>query len=530
MSVTDRRSTVREVFTMLDSQMIDQLKAVFSKLENQVELVVDSSSHDRQSELVEMLTGLAQTSKYIQLVQSGRMSDRPHFFIRYKGQENGISFTGVPGGHEFSSLVLAILNSDHKGKLPDQGLIDRIQRLKGPIHLKTYISLSCENCPDVVQALNLMTVFHSNMTHQMVDGAVAQKEVQELNIQGVPSVVSGTQLLSAGKVGLLELIERLEDQFGTQSRGAVQPIDLGEYNVVVVGAGPAGASAAIYAARKGLKTLVIAEKMGGQVQDTKGIENFISVPYTEGPQLSAHLAEHMSKYDIEILEHRRVESVQVNEMKEIQLDSGEFLRTRSLIVATGAKWRELGVPGEKEYLGQGVAFCPHCDGPYYKGKDIAVVGGGNSGVEAAIDLAGIVKSVVLLEFSSELKADKVLVDKLLSLPNARVIVNARTSQVLGDGQKVVGLEYEDRETSELKTIDLEGVFVQIGLIPNSRFISEVVETNRFGEVVIDGKGRTNVKGIYAAGDVTTVPFKQIVIAMGEGAKAALTAFEDLQLA
>jgi NADH-dependent peroxiredoxin subunit F len=364
----------------------------------------------------------------------------------------------------------------------------------------------------------------------MIDGAVMQDEVKRLGIQGVPSVMSGDKLISSGKIGLVELITKLEQKFGIdQNLEFKENLDLGEFDVVVVGAGPGGASAAIYSARKGLKTAIIAEKIGGQVQDTKGIENLISVKYTEGPMLAAQLAQHISAYDIKLLEHRRIKSVGEGKIKNIQLESGEFLLAKSLIIATGAKWRELGIPGEKEYLGRGVAFCPHCDGPYFKGKDIAVIGGGNSGVEAAIDLAGIVNSVTVIEYNSSLKADKVLVDKLTSLKNVRIITNARSNRVLGDNGKVTALEYEDRANGELKAVSLEGIFVQIGLIPNSNFIKDVVETNKFGEIIIDEKCRTNVPGIYAAGDVTNVPYKQIIIAMGEGAKAGLTSFEDLML-
>ncbi|MCB0364657.1 MAG: alkyl hydroperoxide reductase subunit F [Bdellovibrionaceae bacterium] len=511
---------------MLDNQMLEQLKQVFAKLENKVELVYESSAHEKQSELVDMLTAVAGTSDLISAKASDVKSRLPQFSVHYKGQPTGVSFVGIPGGHEFTSLILAILNVDGKGKLPDPQMINRIKKIKGPIEIKTYISLSCENCPDVVQALNLMAYFHPNMKHQMIDGGLDQEEIQRLGIQGVPSVVSGDKLISVGKAGFLDLLQSLEETYGSDQAGSGEPVDLGEFDVVVIGAGPAGASSAIYSARKGLKTAVIAEKFGGQVQDTKGIENLISVPYTEGPQLAAQLATHMKEYDIQLLEHRRVQSVADEGKKLIKLDSGEFLKTKSLIVATGAKWRELGIPGEKEYIGRGVAFCPHCDGPFYKGKDVAVIGGGNSGVEAAIDLAGIVKSVVLIEFAPELKADEVLVRKLQSLPNVTVIKNARTSQVVGNGEKVVGLEYEERATEEIKRVELNGVFVQIGLIPNSAFIKDRVETNKFGEIMIDEKCRTSTPGIYAAGDVTTVPFKQIVIAMGEGAKAALTAFED----
>lgn len=513
---------------MLDSSILEQLKSVFQKLENKIELVYDFSKHEKQQELLELLNQIATTSSLIEARASGEISEIPSFKIRYNGNNNGISFIGIPGGHEFTSLVLAILNSDGKGKLPDQMIINKIKNLKGPIEVRTYISLSCENCPEVVQALNLMATFHPNFIHTMIDGEHVQEEIKKFNIQGVPSVMVGDKLLSSGKTNLIELLNKLEAHYGTLTSEKV-PVDLGTFDVVVVGGGPAGASAAIYSARKGLSTVIIAEKLGGQVQDTKGIENLISVPYTEGPQLSAQLAKHMSEYPIKVLEHRRVENVKKDDHSIITLTSGEFLKAKSLIIATGAKWRELNVPGEKEYLGRGVAFCPHCDGPYYKGKDIAVVGGGNSGVEAAIDLAGIVKSVTVFEFMPELKADKVLVDKLLSLPNVKVIKNARTNQVIGDGTKVTAIEFENRETKELHQLKLDGIFVQIGLLPNSGFIKDVVETNRFGEIVVDQKCRTNVKEIYAAGDVTTVPFKQIIIAMGEGAKASLTAFEDQML-
>lgn len=516
---------------MLDSNILEQLKSVYKALENEVTLVLARSNHEKQDELVELVRGIASTSEMIKLYESDVSSPIPNLSLKYGGKATGITFSGVPGGHEFTSLILAILNADGKGKLPDESILSRVKRLKGSIDLKTYISLSCENCPEVVQALNIMALHHPDFKHTMIDGGLVQDEVQELGIQGVPSVVSGNKLISSGKIGLIDLIAKLEKEFGIDEKAQAQPtnLDLGQFDVVVVGAGPGGASAAIYSARKGLKTAIIAEKIGGQVQDTKGIENLISVKYTEGPQLAAQLAAHLSDYPITFLEHRRVKSVGSGELKKIELESGEYLETKSLIVATGAKWRELGIPGEKEYLGRGVAFCPHCDGPYFKGKDIAVIGGGNSGVEAAIDLAGIVKSVTVFEFMPTLKADKVLVDKLESLSNVTVLKNARTNRVLGDNGKVVALEYEDRSTGELKSLELEGIFVQIGLVPNSAFIKDVVETNKFGEIVIDGKCRTNVAGIYAAGDVTTVPYKQIIIAMGEGAKAGLASFEDIML-
>ena len=516
---------------MLDNNIIEQLKTVFSKLENTVELVYDLSEHADQNNLVEMLGEIGSTSQYIEVKSSKESADIPHFHIEYKGMKNGIAFKGIPTGHEFTSLILAILNSDGKGKFPDEKIAQRIKNLKGPIDLRTFISLTCENCPDVVQTLNQMAIIHGNFKHEMIDGAYTQDEIAKLNIQGVPSVVVDSKLLYTGRLNLVDLLGALEKQYGiedSESKTNADP-NLGEFDVVVIGGGPAGSSAAIYSARKGLKTAILAERMGGQVQDTKGIENLIGVKYTEGPQLVAQLNQHIAEYPITVFEHRRVSTVKDGAPKIIELEGGEFLKTKAIIVTTGAKWRELGIPGEKEYIGRGVAFCPHCDGPYYKGKKIAVVGGGNSGVEAAIDLAGIVKEVVLFEFMDQLKADKVLVDKLKSLPNVSIVTEARTSQVIGDGTKVVSLEYENRKTKEIVKIDLDGIFVQIGLLPNSAFIKDTVETTKFGEIVIDNKNRTTAKGIYAAGDVTTVPYKQIVIAMGEGAKAALAAFEDQML-
>lgn len=514
---------------MIDASIVNQLEEVFGTLEASVSLVVRPSSHPKQEELVAMLEAVSDTSPHIEMRQDGATSEVPRFHVEHGGKPTGVAFTGIPGGHEFTSLVLAILHADGKGKLPDAALIERIRRLRGPVRLRTFVSLSCENCPDVVQALNLMATLHDDFTHEMVDGEFAPGEVEELGIQGVPSVIRNDELLSSGKSNLSDLLTKLEAKLGVQE-DAGAAVDLGDYDVVVVGGGPAGAASAIYTARKGLRTAVISDRFGGQLQDTKGIENLISVTYTEGPKLSAALGQHLGHYDIDLLEYRRVAKVEPGSPVSLELDSGETLRTTSLIVATGANWRELGVEGEKEYLGRGVAFCPHCDGPYYKGKDIAVVGGGNSGVEAAIDLAGIVKSVTLVEYMPELKADAVLVEKLESLPNARVIKNARTLRVVGDGDKVTALEYEDRSSHERMELEVAGVFVQIGLVPNSGFIADIVETNEHGEILIDDKCRTSQPGIYAAGDVTHVPYKQIVVAIGEGAKAALAAFEDRMVA
>ncbi len=512
---------------MLDQDLIQQLKNVFSSLEGKITLAVAQSPHEDQKDLLDLLQSVKETSPQIELKVINENSNFPQFKVLYNNNETGISFKGIPTGHEFSSLILAILNSDKKGKFPDEMISQRIKNIKGPIRLQTYISLSCENCPNVIQNLNLMALLHSDFKHEMIDGGYVQEEIKKLGIQGVPSVVSEGKLIHSGRIELIDLIYKLEKHFGTNEQKVTSSTHLGLFDVVIVGGGPAGASSAIYSARKGLKTAIIAEKIGGQVRETKGIENLVSVLYTEGTELASKLNEHMAQYPIKIFEHRRVETIEQNKIKTIKLQSGEVIDAKSVIITTGAKWRELGIPGEKDYIGRGVAFCPHCDGPYYKGKKIAVIGGGNSGVEAAIDLANIVKEVVVIEYAPELKADKVLVEKLKSLSNVSIITNAKTEEIIGNGQKVEGLIFEERETKEKIRIDLEGVFIQIGLLPNSQFVKGLVETSSFGEIIVDQKCRTSQKGIYAAGDVTTVPYKQIIIAMGEGAKAALSAFEDL---
>ncbi len=514
---------------MLDQDLIEQLKSAFASLENEVVLEVDESNHENQADLDALLLGVAAASSKIQIRKSNKKSPVPSFRLSSGASSGGqakISFRGIPGGHEFTSLVLAILNFDGKGKLPDAGIANRIRKLKGPIRLSTYVSLTCENCPDVVQALNQMAILHGDFSHEMVDGGYVPEEVEKLGIQGVPSVVHDGKMIHSGRIHFLDLLAKLEQHFGASDNASAteEARDLGQFDVAVVGGGPAGVSAAIYSARKGFRTVLLAERMGGQVQDTKGIENMISIPYTEGPQLADAMAKHLAEYPVKVLEQRRVKHI--SKEKKIDLEGGESLSAKSIIITSGAKWRELGVPGEKEYIGRGVAYCPHCDGPFYKGKKIAVIGGGNSGVEAAIDLAGIAGEVVLFEYNDALKADKVLVDKLQSLPNTKIVLKAKTQELIGDGKKIIALEYFDRGSEKKERMDIDGVFIQIGLLPNSSFVKDTVELTKFGEIKIDEKGRTNVKGIYAAGDVTTTPYKQIVIAMGEGAKVALAVFED----
>lgn len=509
---------------MLDADLIAQLTQVFAPLNADLTLVVAPSEDDRQAELLDLLAGLAAASTRVRVVTEGHPSPVPRFTLLKNGSPTGVAFRGVPGGHEFTSLVLAILNADGKGRLPDAGVQARIRALRGPVRLRTFVSLECTNCPEVVQALNLMALLHDDFQHEMWDGALAQEEVERLKIQGVPAVFAGDQLLHVGKADLAGLLETLEEQIGSVQVVSTQAVQ--SFDQVVVGGGPAGAAAAIYSARKGLKVAVVAGRIGGQVRDTLGIENLISVPYTEGPRLANDMRTHLEGAGVTVLDNRAVETLEDGEVKRLRLKGGEVVEAGQVIMATGAKWRELGVPGEKEHIGRGVAFCPHCDGPFYKGKRVAVVGGGNSGVEAAIDLAGICTEVTLFEYGEALKADAVLQKKLRSLPNTRIVVMARTAEVVGDGSRVTALRYEDRTTKVVQTLELDGVFVQIGLSPNSALVKDLVEINKAGEIIVDTRGRTSRPGIYAAGDVTTLPFKQIIIAMGDGAKVALAAFED----
>ncbi|RHJ82350.1 alkyl hydroperoxide reductase subunit F [Parabacteroides sp. AM08-6] len=510
---------------MLDAAMKDQLSGIFAGLVSDYTFDIQvSPQHESRSELLELLGDVASCSGKL----SYRVSEGEglKFVLLKDGEPTGLSFRAVPNGHEFTSLLLAILNSDGKGKnIPDESIRARVKVLNGPIKLTTYVSLTCTNCPDVVQALNVMTTLNSGITHEMVDGAINQKEVEEMKVQGVPSVFADGKLLHVGRSDFGELLSKLEAQYGVKENTAERTVR--NYDVIVVGAGPAGSASAIYSARKGLKVAVLAERVGGQVKETVGIENLISVPKTTGEQLAADLRAHMNDYPVDILEHRRIEKVELNgSEKRLSTASGEVFSAPAVIVATGASWRKLNVPGEAEYIGRGVAFCPHCDGPFYKGKHVAVVGGGNSGIEAAIDLAGICSRVTVLEFMDELKADKVLQEKAKSLPNVEIFLSSQSLEVIGNGEKVTGLRVKDRKSGAERVIDLDGIFVQIGLAANSGPFREVVETNKQGEIVIDAHCRTNVPGIYAAGDVSTVPYKQIVIAMGEGAKAALSAFED----
>ncbi len=511
---------------MLEQAIKDQLKNVFSTLKNNYTFHINvADDHSQKNEIIELLKEVASCSNKLS-VKKNTGTDLS-FTIQKNNEPLNIEFKAVPTGHEFSSLLAAILNADGIGKnLPDELLSHKISNLKGPIELKSYISLTCTNCPEVVQALNVMALLNPQITHTIIDGAINQAEVNELNIQAVPTVYANGEQLHVGRSSLGELLGKIEKQVGTHQKTEAVTVNK-KYDVAIVGGGPAGVSAAIYSARKGFSVALIAEKVGGQVTETVSIENMISVTQTTGSKLSGDFMKHLKDYPIDILENRLVEKVEiVDGFKQLKTTLGEVITTPAMIIATGASWRKLGVPGEEQYIGSGVAFCTHCDGPFYKNKKVVVIGGGNSGLEAAIDLSSIASEVTVFEFNEELKGDQVLQDKLKSMPNVKILTGIETNNILGDGQKVIGIEYKNRNTGEESKLDIDGVFVQIGLKPNSQVFSEVVQTNRMGEIEIDAACRTSIPGVYAAGDVSVVPYKQIVVAMGEGSKAALSAFED----
>jgi alkyl hydroperoxide reductase subunit F len=514
---------------MLNPDILNALKGYTAGMKNRVTLVLQTGEHPKREELVGFLREFASVSENLMFEERdvpGQLRSPVSFMLEVDGVPNGIVFSGIPGGHEFNSLVLAVLHSSGTALKLDAGIVNILANIQDELKFEVFVSLSCHNCPDVVQALNQFATLNPNISSEMIDGGLYPELIEERNIQGVPSVYLNGELFANGKIDTARLLEKLMDSKPTLAASIDAP-SLPLQDVTVIGGGPAGVSAAIYAARKGLKVTLVADRMGGQVKDTMGIENLIGVPRTTGPELTGALQAHLNDYEVTVKEHLRVDSIEKGDIKTVQLSSGERIKTRSLIIATGAQWRELGVPGEKENIGNGVAYCPHCDGPFFKGKDVAVIGGGNSGIEAALDLAGIVKSVTVFEFLPELKADKVLVDQAEKRDNITILKNVATRQILAQSGKVTSIEYQERDTNDIKTRDLSGVFVQIGLIPNSTFLKGVVDLTSYGEVIIDERGRTSEPGIFACGDVTTVPYKQIVIAMGEGSKASLAAFEYL---
>jgi len=518
---------------MLTNDIIKALKGYTANMQSDITFVLQTGDHAKRQELKDFLTSIASTSDRLSIEErdtDGLLRSPISFLLERDGVDTGVRFSGIPGGHEFNSLVLAILHLSGTPIKLDDTLKSLISGIADKLDFQVYVSLSCHNCPDVVQSLNQFAAINDAISAEMIDGGLYPELVAENNIQGVPTVLLNGKPFATGKIDTSVIISKLLEAYPGIRDNKAQPLEkLPLQDVTVVGGGPAGVSAAIYAARKGLKVTMIAERFGGQVKDTMGIENLISVSKTTGPELSGALMAHLNDYDVTLKEHVRVESVEKGPVKKLTLTSGEVIETRTLIVSTGAQWRKLGVPGEEENVGQGVAYCPHCDGPFFKGKDVAVIGGGNSGIEAALDLAGIVKSVTVFEFLPELKADQVLVNEAMKRDNITIIKNAATKEITASGGKVTGLDYQDRESGDVKHWDGAGVFIQIGLVPNSGFLKGVVELSQYGEVIINEKGETSEPGIYACGDVTTVPYKQIVIAMGEGAKASLAAFEYLML-
>ncbi len=504
---------------ILDADIKTQLSQYLQLMENDILLKVSAGDDDVSKDMLALVDELATMSSKI-TVEKVELERTPSFSVNRPGEDTGVVFAGIPLGHEFTSLVLALLQVSGRAPKVEQKLIDQIKNIQGEYHFESYISLSCHNCPDVVQALNVMSVLNSGITHTMIDGAAFKEEVESKDIMAVPTVYLNGESFGSGRMTLEEILAKMGN-----GPDASELSDKDPYDVLVVGGGPAGASAAIYAARKGIRTGIVAERFGGQVMDTMGIENFISVKRTEGPKLVASLEEHVKEYDIDVMNLQRAKRLEKKELIEVELENGAILKSKSVIVSTGARWRNVGVPGEAEFKNKGVAYCPHCDGPLFTGKDVAVIGGGNSGIEAAIDLAGIVNHVTVLEFMPELKADAVLQERLNSLPNVTVLKNVQTKEITGT-DKVNGISYIDRETEEVHHVELQGVFVQIGLVPNTDWLGETVERVR-GEIVTDKHGATNVPGVFAAGDCTNNPYKQIIISMGSGANAALGAFDYL---
>lgn len=515
---------------MLDDTLKGQLTAYLDYVVNPVEIIATLDTSEAAQEMLALLQEVAALSSKITLRTDGDYARKPSFEITNPGIHSGLRFAGNPLGHEFSSLVLALLQVGGHPSKEAQDLQDQIKQLQGTMHFETFYSITCHNCPEVIQSLNLMTILNPNITHTAIDGALFQQEVEDRQIMGVPTVLLNGQPFGQGRMQLGEIIAKLDTNVAAETAkklSAKEPFD-----VLIVGGGPAGSAAAIYAARKGIRTGIVAERFGGQVLDTLDIENYISVLKTDGLRFAQDLEKHVIHYNVDIMNLQKVQKLvpasATGGLIEVHTESGAILKSRTVILSTGARWRSMNVPGEEEYRTKGVTYCPHCDGPLFKNKKVAVIGGGNSGVEAAIDLAGVVNHVTLLEFSDHMRADEVLQQKLHSLPNVDVILNAQTTEVVGANGKVNGLNYLDRLNNTNQHLDLEGIFVQIGLLPNTGFLQGIVKlTEPMREIEIDAYGKTNVPGIFAAGDCTNVPYKQIIIAAGEGAKAALSAFDYL---
>ncbi|MFJ6413317.1 alkyl hydroperoxide reductase subunit F [Terribacillus saccharophilus] len=505
---------------VLDANIKAQLNQYMALMENPIVLKVSAGADDVSKEMLALVEELAAMSSKI-TVEKAELSRTPSFTVNRVGEDTGVAFAGIPLGHEFTSLVLALLQVSGRAPKVDEKLINQIKNIKGEFHFESYISLTCHNCPDVVQALNVMSILNPNITNTMIDGAAFKDEVESKNIMAVPTVYLNGENFGSGRMTLEEMLAKMGSSADASEFDNKEP-----YDVLVVGGGPAGSSAAIYAARKGIRTGIVAERFGGQVLDTMSIENFITVKETEGPKLVASLEEHVKDYNIDVMNLQKATKIAKNDLFELELENGATLKSKSVIISTGARWRNVNVPGEQEFKNKGVAYCAHCDGPLFEGKDVAVIGGGNSGIEAAIDLAGIVNHVTVLEFADTLKADEVLQKRAYSLPNVTIITNAQTTEITGD-DNVNGITYVERDTNEEKHIALQGVFVQIGLVPNTEFLADVVERTPMGEIIVDKHGQTNVPGLFAAGDCADTAYKQIIVSMGSGATASLGAFDYL---
>lgn len=514
---------------MLEQNIKAQLKTYLERLEAPIEIIASLDESNNAAKIKELVTEITELSDQVTARFDGTHTRRPSFAIAKVGEQPRVHFAGLPMGHEFTSLILALLQvSGYAPKVSDE-ILNQIKDLNLKGDFDVFVSLSCHNCPDVVQALNLIAIYNPNATATMIDGAFFQDEVEQRKIMAVPMVFKGEEQFGQGRMTLEEIVAKLDTDSASKEAEKINAKEA--FDVLVIGGGPAGATAAIYAARKGIATGIVSERFGGQVMDTMDIENFTSVQKTQGPKFAADIEAHVKDYDVDIMNLQKVSKITGADqttygMVEVELENGAKLESKTVILATGARWRKMGVPGENEYATRGVAYCPHCDGPLFKGKRVAVIGGGNSGVEAAIDLAGIVEHVTLIEFDTKLRADQVLQNKLNSLPNTEVILNALSTEVIGDGQQVTALKYQDRATDQEHTVELAGIFVQIGLLPNTDFLKDsAVELSPRGEIVVNDRNETNVQGVFAAGDCTTVPYKQIIIATGEGAKASLSAFD-----
>lgn len=504
----------------LDAEIKSQLNQYLQLLENNIVLKVSVGSDKISDEMLALINELTSMSSKI-TVEKVELVRTPSFSVNRVGEDTGVTFAGVPLGHEFTSLVLALLQVSGRAPKIDQHKIDQIKQINGEYHFETYVSLTCHNCPDVVQALNIMSVLNPNITHSMIDGAAFKEEVESKDILAVPAVYLNGEPFGNGRMMMDEILAKLGTGPKAEELSNKEP-----YDILVIGGGPAGSSAAIYSARKGIRTGIVAERFGGQILDTLTIENFISVKETEGPKLAQALEEHVKDYNIDVMNLQRAKRLEKKDFIEIELENGAILKSKAVIISTGARWRNVNVPGEEKFKNKGVAYCPHCDGPLFAGKDIAVIGGGNSGIEAAIDLSGIAHHVTVLEFGKELKADNILQNRLRGLSNVTVLTNAQTTEITGN-DKVNGLTYIDRESGEEKHIELAGVFVQIGLIPNTDWLEGTLERNKIGEIIVDKRSATTIPGVFAAGDCTDSAYNQIIISMGSGATAALGAFDYL---